>query len=78
MALPEEKNIWSAIKANLLAINQSGSNGIEVLMCLQDKGLEEVRQRLRELTIKARNDKKEEEQKKTDQNSATKSCDQRS
>ena len=80
MALPEKTKIWSAIKAHLSAINQSGSNGIEVLMWSQDKGLEEVRQRLRELTIKAGKDKNEEEQKETDEHIAitTQSADQRS
>jgi hypothetical protein len=55
MALPEKTKIWSAIKAALPAINKSGSNGIEVLMWSQDKGLEEVKQKLREIIMKVEN-----------------------
>ena len=55
MALPEKTKIWSAIKAALPAINKSGSNGIEVLMWSQDKGLEEVKQKLREIVMKVEN-----------------------
>ena len=47
MVLPEKTKIWNVIKANLAAINKSGSNGIEVLVWSQDKGLEEVKDRIR-------------------------------
>ena len=60
MALPEKTKIWSAIKAALPAINKSGSNGIEVLMWSQDKGLEEVKQKLREIIMKVENEDEKE------------------
>ena len=47
MVLPEKTKIWNVIKANLPAINKSGSNGIEVLVWSQDKGLEEVKEMIR-------------------------------
>ena len=50
MALPEKTKIWSLIKASLPAINESGSNGVEVLVWAQDKSLEEVKKRLKEIT----------------------------
>ena len=56
MALPEKTKIWSAIKASLADINKSGSNGIEVLMWSQDKGLDEVKQKLKEIKLKAKHE----------------------
>ena len=50
MALPEKTKIWSLIKASLPAINKSGSNGVEMLVWAQDKSLEEVKKRLKEIT----------------------------
>ena len=60
MVLPEKTKIWNVIKANLPAINKSGSNGIEVLVWSQDKGLEEVKERIR--GIRERNKIKRQEE----------------
>ena len=49
MVLPEKTKIWSEIKASLPYINKCGLNSVEILLWSQDKGLEEVRKRLREI-----------------------------
>ena len=63
MAMPEKTRIWSEIKATLPYINKSGLNSVEILLWSQDKGLEEVRKRMRE--IKQMVEKEEEDKKNT-------------
>ena len=63
MAVPEKTRIWSEIKATLPYINKSGLNSFEILLWSQDKGLEEVRKRMRE--IKEMVEKEEEDKKKS-------------
>ena len=52
MAMPEKTKIWSEIKAALPAINKSGSNGVVFLLWSQDKNLEQVKEKIREIIAK--------------------------
>ena len=61
MAMPKKTRIWSEIKVDLPYIKKSGLNSVEILLWSQDKGLEEVRKRMRE--IKQMVEKEEEEKK---------------
>ena len=72
MAVPEKTRIWSEIKASLPYINKSGLNSVAILLWSQDKGLEEVRKRMREIKQVL----EEEEEKKKNNEKKNKNCEE--
>ena len=66
MAWPEKTLIWSEIKAALPVINMSGENSGDLLVWSQDKNLEEVKERTREITEEVNNNNQEHDMDKDD------------